>query len=375
MAQKIIQINKEKAQLSKPQKDFNRLIKKIEKLEREIVDYREGLTRLQQKIGTELMPARQTYFEQRAELVRCFDRAYDSGFFKKTELKKLAHLIVEMGYEAIEEGGIEDIVPIYDKYNEVSYEEESEQANQDASQQLKSLLEMMGLDIDDDIDLKNPDKFQAQMAEKMAEKQAQMEEEHRQAEERRAKRPKTQKQIEREEKKELEARNITKSVRTIYMDLVKAFHPDREPDTAERERKTQIMQRVTEAYEKNDLLALLRLQLEFERIDQDHIENLAESHLKNYNKLLREQSSELEGELQMLQSQAAMMSGQPPYMVGSIGSLQMALEMDIKQYKKVAKNIKHDLKVFESYDVLKAYLKSYKIPKPSKETSIFDMFF
>jgi hypothetical protein len=287
----------------------------------------------------------------------------------------LAHLIVEIGYDTIENGGIEDIIPIYDKYNEESYAEESEQANEMVAEQMKDIMSMFGIEVDDDMDFKDPEKFQQQMAQKMAEQQEQQAEQQRQSEERRTKRPKTQKQLEREQKKELEARNVTKSVRSIYMDLVKAFHPDRESDPNERERKTQIMQRVTEAYEKNDLLALLRLQLEFERIDQNHIENLAEDHLKNYNKLLRDQTRELEEELGLLQSQAAMMSGQPPYMVSSIYSLQYALEQDIKQFKRIAKNIKQDLQSFTNYDVLKAYLKSYKIPKPEKELSIFDMMF
>ncbi len=45
------------------------------------------------------------------------------------------------------------------------------------------------------------------------------------------------------------------------------LHPDREPDEAERVRKTELMQRVNEAYSKKDLLQLVALQLEIEQID------------------------------------------------------------------------------------------------------------
>ena len=65
--------------------------------------------------------------------------------------------------------------------------------------------------------------------------------------------------------------------RCFYLDLVKTFHPDRELDEAEKIRKTAIMQRVTDAYEKNDLLVLLELQLEFERIDAQSLNSIAQS--------------------------------------------------------------------------------------------------
>ena len=43
------------------------------------------------------------------------------------------------------------------------------------------------------------------------------------------------------------------------MDLVKALHPDREPDEAEKLRKTELLKQVTTAYQANELLTLLRL--------------------------------------------------------------------------------------------------------------------
>ena len=117
---KIIQITKEKAEQSKVQKDFNRLIKKIEKLEQEIAEYRAGLDEVNQRLQGTLTPARKEYYVQKAELVKCFDRAYDSGYFKKREQKKLTYLICELAYDVIEYGGMEELIPIYDKYNETS---------------------------------------------------------------------------------------------------------------------------------------------------------------------------------------------------------------------------------------------------------------
>lgn len=375
MCAKIVQIAKPKALQSKPQKDFNRLVKKIEKLEKDLADYRDTLTKIQQRTATEMIPAQKQYFEQRAELARRFDRAYNSSFFKKPEKKKLAHLIQEIAFEVIDEGGMEELKPIYDKYSdEGSYDEINEEATQDAAERMKNMFSMFGMDLGDDFDLKDPEKMQAKLMEKMTEQEELFAEEQRKAEERRAKRPKTQKQIERDEKKNLEINNITKAVRTIYMDLVKAFHPDREKDETERDRKTAIMQRVTQAYEKNDILGLLRLQLEFERISQSHIESLAEDQLKYYNKILREQTKELEEEYEQLQMQAGMMSGTPMYALSSPFSLELAFEQKIREYKQITKNLKKDLKDFQSDEVVKSFLKQYKIPR-QQDIDPFDFLF
>ncbi|RDB03804.1 hypothetical protein [Runella aurantiaca] len=364
MPAKIIQITKAKAEQTKSQKEFNRLVQKIETLEKSIVEYREIMVKIQQRALTELEPLRKQYFEQRAQLVYRFDRAHDSSFFKKNEKKKLAYLIQDIAFELIDAAGMEEFKPIYDKYsNEGSFDSINEEANQEVAERMKDLFSVFGIDLGDDVDLKDPEKMQEKLHEKMAEQQGAFEEHKRQQEERRAKRPKTQKQIEREQKKELEARNITKAVRTIYMDLVKAFHPDRVTDEAEKDRKTEIMQRVTEAYEKNDVLSLLRLQLEFERIDQSHIESLAEEHLKYYNKILREQTKELEEEYDNLMGQAQMISGQPAYMISTPFGLEFGFDRQIKEFKKVIKSIKKDINDFQSDEVVRAFLKVFKIPK------------
>lgn len=375
MCAKIVQITKAKAEQTKVQKDFNRLVKKIETLEKNISDYRAAVTKIQQRVATDLMPVRQQYFEQRAQLVYRFDRAHESAFYKKPEKKKLSYLIQEITFEVIDEGRIEELKPIYDKYSEEGgYDAINEEANQEVAERMKNLFSIFGIDLGDDVDLNDPEKMQEKLHEKMAEQQAVFEEQAREQEESRAKRPKTQKQIEREEKKELETRNVTKAVRTIYMDLVKAFHPDRETEGEEKNRKTEIMQRVTEAYEKNDVLSLLRLQLEFERINQAHIESLAEDHLKYYNKVLREQTKELEEEYDSLQMQAHAMSGQPAYMVSNPFGLEFAFDQQIKDYKKTIKDIKKDLKDFQNDEVLKGFLKVFKIPKHNDNDG-FDFLF
>ena len=85
-------------------------------------------------------------------------------------------------------------------------------------------------------------------------------------------------------------------MREIYRKLASALHPDRETDERQREAKTALMQRVNQADEAQDLLALLELQLQIEQIDESHIANAGEQRLKHYNKVLSQQLAKRKAE-------------------------------------------------------------------------------
>ncbi len=361
-SQHIVQIGtkKDSAILSKSQKEFNRLTRKIEKLTTDLRDLREAATHIQQRVQTDYRPLVEQYSRFRADMVRLFDRVYDTNSFTKTERKKLADLIQKIAFELISTYGIDDLKPIYDKYSTEGFDQVNTQADGQTADLMKEMMEtMFGIQFDDDADVSDPQKMAAYMQEKI-EQQAKQEKNKQQNPDR----PKTAKQQEREAKRQAEAQKITKAVRTLYMDLVKAFHPDREPDEAEKGRKTEIMHRVTEAYEKSDLLALLRLQLEFDRIDQAHLESLAEEQLKYYNKILKQQTQELDEELFALHNELAAMTGKPAFAVSSKIALEFNLNSDIAQLKRDIKRIKSDLKAFAEPSVLKQWLKTYRIQKP-----------
>lgn len=372
--QQIVQIGtqKEKAILSKSQKEFNRLIRKIEKVSAELTELRSTAEKFQQRIQSDYRPLVEQYAKFRADMVRMFDRAYEANTLTKTEKKKLAHLIQEMAFELIDTYGLSDLKVIYDKYDEQGFDKTNAESDELTADLMKEMMSsMFGIQFDENADVSDPQKMTDYVQEQMAQREAAEMERRQQAQEKRAKKPKTEKQQEREAKKLAEERNITKAVRTLYMDLVKTFHPDREPEETEKQRKTHIMHRVTEAYEKGDLLALLRLQLEFERIDQQHLENLAEEQLKYYNKILKQQAQEIDGELFTVQSQLSGITGRPAYLINSPIALEFSLNSDINQIKRDIKQIKADLKAFADASVLKKWLKGYRIEKPD-DLSFFD---
>ncbi|HLL94420.1 MAG TPA: hypothetical protein VK404_05545 [Spirosoma sp.] len=356
----------DKNPLSKAQKEFNRLTKKIGELEGELSVFRTTATTIQQRIQTEYVPLLRDYNEHRANLVRVFDRAHDRPETTKTERKKLADLIVNLAYDLIEQHGVDELKQVFDKHDVDGFDATDAEADSQISEVMKEMVaSMYGIKFDESIDVSTKEKFMAYVEEQLQARQADHQQRQDENAERRAKKPKSAKQQEREAKKQVEERNITKAVRTLYMDLVKAFHPDREPDEAEKARKTGIMQRITEAYEKSDLLALFRLQLEYNRIDQAHLETLAEDQLKYYNKILKQQADELGEELYGLQSRLSAALGKPLMMVGSAMGLEFSYNNDVRELKRSVKAVKREVKDLSDPAYLKGWLKTYKIQKPS----------
>lgn len=93
------------------------------------------------------------------------------------------------------------------------------------------------------------------------------------------------------------------SLREVFRKLASSLHPDRATDAADAERRTTLMQRANAAYAKEDLLALLSLQLEIEQIDAAHLQKASDQQLQRFNAVLQEQLDELKAEAAMRERQ------------------------------------------------------------------------
>ncbi len=286
--------------LSKSQKLFNNLIKKIDAERKRLVAWQTMIPLYQQKHASEFTPLTRTLNELRAEQVRLFDKAVAEKLFSKNDKAKLKDIICSTVVELIIENDDEDLKIIYNKHSggDIDAEIEEEKSAMKAMMQ-----EMLGVDLgDDDIDLRSPESMMANACEKMRQKQKEEEQDRQDNQKQNTKRKKSAKTLAREAKQEAEAQNISQSIREVYRKLASALHPDKEQDALERDRKTALMQRVNIAYNDKDLLKLLELQLEVEQIDQAEINNITEERLKYYNKILTEQSRELQMEVSAISS-------------------------------------------------------------------------
>jgi hypothetical protein len=107
-------------------------------------------------------------------------------------------------------------------------------------------------------------------------------------------------------------KEASQSLREVYRKLASALHPDREPDTQERARKTALMQQANQAYETGNLLALLELQLQAEQIDMQRLAMLDTRRLDHYASVLQEQLAELQRESAELENWFRAAFGAPP---------------------------------------------------------------
>ncbi|SDX91390.1 hypothetical protein [Hymenobacter psychrophilus] len=358
--------------LSKEQKAFNRLTKRIGKLEGEVSEFRAAADQLRQRVQNEYRPLQTRHHDQRAALVRALGHAYEHQKLTKTERNKIVDLVVHRCADLLDRG-YDDLEPIFDTLDPPPTAEEAAALAADEADLEAQTAEMMkdmyrrqfGIEFDEDADVSTPAKFQAYVTQQLAARKAEYEQQEAEAQERRAKRKKSPKQQAAADKKKAEEQNTTQAVRTLYMDLVKHLHPDREPDEAEKIRKTELLARVTTAYKAGELLTLLRLQLELNRIDQAHLENLAEDRLRYFNKLLREQARELDQQLFDEQTALQSFTGQGYFYTTSRAAMELDflhmkanLEQKIRQLEAEVTAFGHDP------NALKAFLKDYKIPRP-----------
>ncbi|SET09726.1 J domain-containing protein [Hymenobacter actinosclerus] len=86
------------------------------------------------------------------------------------------------------------------------------------------------------------------------------------------------------------------NTKTLYRQLARAHHPDLSRDESTHNHRTQLMQRITEAYEANDLYTLLQLLAETAPANQTD-----DTLLARYTQALLQQQVELKQQLQALQ--------------------------------------------------------------------------
>ncbi len=237
---------------------------------------------------------------------------------------------------------------------------------------MKAMMESeLGVDLGDDLDMSSPDAFIKQMQARLAQEAEKHRADHRAKAESRPKRKQTAKQIAKEEKLNEEAQRVKLSLREIYRKLASALHPDRELDPGERARKTTLMQQVNQAYDKQDLLRLLELQLEIEHIDQAAINTFSEERLLHYNKILKEQLAELEEQVRYLDYDFRMRFGVKPSATLKPDALMRILEQDIVRARQELRDIESDLNATQAIPSLKALLKEMR--RRQREDDFYDV--
>ena len=355
--------------LSKGQKAFNTLIKKIETKRSRLAAWQEIIPHYQKKHVSELLPLIESAQNLQVEMVHCLDRACEQKALTAAERRKAADLISELAGGLAADLGDEDMKELYNKHSGSNYDtEESAAANE-----MKLMFEaVMGVDLGDDLEDLSPEEFLKRAQVRMQEQQAALETAQQAQEAPRATQKKSAKQLAKESQQKAEEQELGQSIREVYRKLVSALHPDRETDPQERERKTALMQRVNQAYDKKNLLLLLELQLELEHIDQTTLNNLTESRLKHFTKILKEQLAELEQEIVYTEDRFKAQFCIDPFARMYPDTLMRQLDVDIVVAGLTIRDLKRDLLAWQDIKKLKAWLKGVT---SRRKSDVWDSFF
>lgn len=345
--------------LSKGQKLFNTLVKKIETSRHDLAQWQAAMDAYRQKIASDYMPLLERFKGLQADMALALDRALERHKLTQSERRFVAEVICDVAHPLVVESDDPVMKALYDKHSEVGFDAEEAAA---ALGMQEVMSRAFGIELDEDADISTPEdvmtQIQLQIKKARQEEMAQQEESQEMEQAERTGRKKTAKQQAREDKQKADLLQTSQSIREVYRKLASALHPDRESDRAERARKTALMQRVNQAYDKKDLLLLLELQLELEHIDAASIANLSEDRLKHFNKILKEQLAELAEEIAYLEQPMRQMFRLPSYLRLAPQGVMPRLLTDIAEMQRHIRQIKKDIELPGDTTAFKAWIKA-----------------
>ena len=160
-------------------------------------------------------------------------------------------------------------------------------------------------------------------------------------------------------------------LRTLFRQLASKLHPDRERDPLARNRKNALMSLANAAYEKRDLMTLLKLQLTVEQLDSESIAGMAKDKMAALTHLLKEQVQTLEYELEQARHQLAHEFGVSPFEVIDGLSLARSLKVQRADLQAEVAQMEYDMnRVTNNESELKRWLKEQKkLMKQAREMS------
>lgn len=295
-AQSLVQVLARNTPKNKPQALFQRLIASIQNKREALQEWRAYVQRYHERLGLELLPLQARLRDSLRALAAAIDvrlSQSDTGRSpSRVQRAKLEQVLLQLLTELLDDDADEATIALFEKYSETSYSE-----LRDAEMELtRTLFEgVLGVDFGEATGATSAEQL-LQHARHKLDQHAQDQQQRRAA--RAASKPgATRKAEAAQARKEQAEREVRQSIRDVYRKLASALHPDREPDAEQRQRKTLLLQRVNQAYEADDLLTLLDIQLEIEQIDSEHLIAVAPERLAHYNQILREQLADLDAEI------------------------------------------------------------------------------
>lgn len=282
--------------LSAVQKKFDQLGKKIERQKAQLQEWKDTAELAQQQVHGKLIPLSEQLVIYRATLIEQLHDASLAYKFTTHEMDKLDQLILNLcdlclnrNLAQAQEQRIKHIFEVHagSSFDDINAELEAKE--QVLKQQISA-----GLGLTDDmegIDSEDPESLFEHFRQQQEAKQ------HKQQHASKSHK-KTAKQLEKEQKQQQADALASKSLKQIYQRLIAHLHPDREQDEQEKIKKTGLMQQVSDAYQAQDLIGLIGLQIQLGQQNQASLAQLADEQLHLYNLNLTKHSQQLEQDIE-----------------------------------------------------------------------------
>ncbi len=240
--------------LTRAQRKFNQLIERISRQRQELDGWRAFRQTHFAEVAGQFQPAMARLREKQVAMVRLLDRILDGNSLVKRERVKAQAILVQMLAPLLAESQDAALEAIHDKHAPRSFRDEL-QDQLDALRTLAGAVSEFSGEASAGVE--SPEEFAEWLNTQVRADRPEAPE--------RPPRKKSAKAIAREALREQTVQGGTRAVREVFRKLVSELHPDREADPVERARKTELMQRVNQAYKAGDLLTLLELQLSIEK--------------------------------------------------------------------------------------------------------------
>ena len=339
------------ARLSPAQQRFNRLLAKIDKLKSQVAEIQTLTDVYRPLYQSTLEPLR----EQQKGTMRCMALWLDERLERKglTPVQKRNAIEILCGLcETLAAGGDEAMAALHDKRSPLSLRE----VEQGHAAEMRALMEgMLGKPLDIDAQHESLDPLQAVMraSQEHLQQAMQAEQDQREAAQARKKKKPTAAQRKAGQQQE-DAETV---LRQLYRQLVSALHPDRERDPAEHHRKTALMSEANAAYGRQDLVALLHLQLRIAQADTQDLLQQPEDRIAAMSLLLKQQAAELENELFARQEHLGEELGLEFYQAPTAAMLRSQLAMQEEDLKDELSLMEWDLEMVQTDAGLKRWMK------------------
>lgn len=343
--------------LSPAQQRFNQLVEQINRQRQELAEWKAFADSYHALLAEEYRPALARLRKKQVAMALLLDRLLEGkAVLEKRERLRARQMLLDVLSQVLIEAQEPDLVSLHDKHAPRSFEE-SQQNERDVVRALAS--EEFGVEIDAVPGAGSPDELAEWIDAQLHARSEQPDPA--------PPRRKSAKAKAREAERARAAEGGTKAVRELFRKLASELHPDRETDPAEQARKTELMQRVNQAYKAGNLLALLELQLSVEQIDLSGLAALAEERLGHYLFVLEEQLGRLAEERAALVAPFALAIPGASAKRLTTALVRQALRTDIRQIESQARALQQELELFRDPWVFKQALRDYPMNRGEEQ--------